>query len=310
MAEPATVFVVNPRSAAGATLRRFERLRPQIRRHLGEFDVKLTTRPMHAAALTAEAIDEGAKVVVAVGGDGTANEVLNGFFDGDAPRDPDVAMGVMVSGTGGDFRRTFGWSDAAEDAIERLRVGRRQAIDVGRVTFTDHQGDTVTRHFLNIASFGLSGAVDEVVNNTPKTFGATLSFLAGTLRAFASYRSQPVTLTLDDAAARDETVQMVAMCNGQYFGGGMWIAPDADPFDGKLTYVGIGDVSKSFWLKNAAKVYSGRHTKLDGITVAEGSKLVAAPRGDLPVLLDIDGEQPGRLPATFEIVPGALPFVT
>ncbi len=309
MADGPFVFVVNPRSAAGATLRRFERLRPVIRRVLGDFDVKLTQRPMHAPALCREAIDEGAKVVVAVGGDGTANEVLNGFFDADGARRGDAALGVMVSGTGGDFRRTFGWNTDPEEAIERLKTGAPRPIDVGRVTYVDHDGATVQRHFLNIASFGLSGAADDVVNRTPKTFGPTVSFVAGTLRAFATFKAQPVSLQLDDQPAIEETVQLVAMCNGQFFGGGMWIAPDADPFDGTLSMVTIGDVSKSFWLKNAPKVYSGRHTRLPGITVRSGRTLQATPRGDTPVLLDIDGEQPGRLPATIEVLPGAVPLV-
>jgi YegS/Rv2252/BmrU family lipid kinase len=305
-----TVFVVNPHSAAGATLRRFERARPAVARALGDFDVKLTERAGHATELVREALRGGATRIVAVGGDGTTNEVVNGFFDETGqPIGHKARLGLMVSGTGGDFRRTFSWSTDPEDAIARLANDKTQAVDVGEVELTADDGRTIRRFFLNIASFGLSGAVDDVVNKSSKAFGAKASFISGTLRAFMSYTPPKVTLTLDEGESVTETISVVAVANGQYFGGGMWIAPHADVSDGAFSVVCVADAGKRFWLKNAARVYAGTHIGLDPVREWSAQKVRAEPAGSEPVLIDLDGEQPGRLPATFRVNKGALSLI-
>ena len=142
------VFIVNPRSAAGATLRRFDRVRQQIVDRLtqqnGIVDVKLTERPRHATELARAALKDGAEAIIAVGGDGTNNEVVNGFFDDDGNRIAGkAAFGVMTSGTGGDFRRAFGWSTEPLDDLERLTRLQRRRIDVGRLRCTSAAGAPV-----------------------------------------------------------------------------------------------------------------------------------------------------------------------
>lgn len=306
------VFIVNPRSAAGATLRRFDRVRQQIVDRLklqnAVVDVKLTERPRHATELARAALKDGATAIIAVGGDGTNNEVVNGFFDDDGNRlAGDSAFGVMTSGTGGDFRRAFGWSTEPLDDLERLTRLQRRRIDVGRLRCVSAAGAPVLRHFVNISSFGMSGVVVDVVNNSSKKLGAKLSFMAGSVRTMLTYQPQKVEITIDGDAPFVEDVTLCALANGQYFGGGMWIAPDSKPDDGKFDAVIVRSGGLSFWLKHGLKVYTGKHVGVAEVSIRHCQKLAAKPlKPDEKVFIDLDGEQPGLLPATWEIVPAAI----
>ena len=302
------VFVVNPSSAAGATLRRFERMRPALHTALGAFDVRITERPGHATEIVREAIATGARTIVSVGGDGTNNEVVNGFFDDTgAPLAGQPRLALVPSGTGGDFRRTLGLKEHVRDVLAQLSQPVPRPCDVGRLRFTRPDGETAVRMFLNIASFGLPGQVDAVVNQSSKALGAKASFISGTLRAFVTYRAPKVEIIVDDGPPVVEQIALVAVANGRYFGGGMQIAPDARIDDGVFDIVQVLETSKWFWLKNAARVYAGTHVGLDEVAVRRGKTLSARPVDPADeVLIDVDGEQPGRLPARFEILPGAI----
>ncbi len=305
------VFVVNPRSANGATLRKFERVRAKFESTLGHVEVRLTERPRHATELARAAVKENVKAVVAVGGDGTNNEVVNGFFDeAGALLQSSTAFGVVTSGTGGDFRRAFKWTTEPLDDLARLARFETKLIDVGRVKFTGHDGQDDARAFVNISSFGLSGQVDDIVNKSSKALGAKASFMLGSVRAMTSYKPQRVRLSVDDGAAEELDVTLVAVANGQYFGGGMWIAPDALPFDGLFHVVSIAGGGLGFWALHGLKIYAGTHIALDNVRVRTGRRVHAAPVGATgPVLIDLDGEQPGRLPATFDLVPAAVALI-
>lgn len=316
------VFIVNPRSANGATLRRFERVRDKFATALGNIDVKLTERPKHASELARAAIRAGAKAVIAVGGDGTNNEVINGFFDengaptvataaagtANAPGVERTAFGVVTSGTGGDFRRTFHWTTEPLDDLARLQRFQTRPIDIGKLTVTTDDGPR-THFFVNIASFGVSGDVVNLVNTSSKALGAKLSFMIGSLRATAAYKPKRVRLIHDGDAPWEGDIAYVAVANGQYFGGSMWVAPEAKPDDGQFDVVTCTGDGTAFWLKHV-KVYQGKHLDFSEVSVKRARRVVAEPvRADERVLVEIDGEQPGRLPATFEIVPAAVPLL-
>jgi YegS/Rv2252/BmrU family lipid kinase len=301
------VFIVNPQSAAGSTRRRFERVRARFQAALPSLQVRLTEGPGHATELAREAVREGVAAVVAVGGDGTNNEVVNGFFDeaGERIESPTV-FGAVTSGTGGDFRRTLGWTLEPRDDLARIEANRRRTIDVGRVRFRKKDGGEGVRCFVNIGSFGMSGAIVETVNAGSKALGAKGSFLSATLRQMLSYRAPRVRLTLDDDEPRDMAITTVAVANGQYFGGGMWIAPDARIDDGAFEVVVIKGASVGFWIKHGLKVYSGAHKDLAEVVCQPCRKVRAEPLDGAEILLELDGEQPGMLPATFELLPGCL----
>jgi YegS/Rv2252/BmrU family lipid kinase len=310
-AAPRFVFVVNPRSAAGATLRRFEVHRRHFTERLRErgfdLEVRLTERPRHATDIARDAVRSGATAVVAVGGDGTNNEVINGFFDAQGTRlEGDTAFGVVTSGTGGDFRRAFGWTTNPDDDLERLLHLQRRRIDLGRLTCTGPDGRAVTRHFINVSSFGLSGDVVDVANHSGKRLGAKLSFLAASVQAFLRYTPQTVRLRFDDGPTTTEDITFVALANGQFFGGGMHVAPQASPDDGFFDGVVIQGGGLSFWARHGLKLYSGGLVDVEGVRVVRCTSLHAEPVDPGPVFIDLDGEQPGTLPATWTLVPACL----
>jgi YegS/Rv2252/BmrU family lipid kinase len=299
-----TFLVVNPESAGGTTGRRWPEIRAEVLRALGDgAEHAFTERPMHAAALTAEALRNGFRRIVAVGGDGTLNEVVNGFFQAGSAVPPDACLALVPRGTGGDFRRTFGLNGSLRETCARL-TGDVRPLDVGRVRFTRPDGSPGERYFVNVASFGVSGQVDRAVNSTSKVLGGRVSFFVASVRTLLGWRDQTVRIRVDGGPEETLGITTLAIANGQYFGGGMRVAPEADPSDGQLDVtIWSGYHLKDFALKSAS-VYDGRHVRWAGTRTLRCRRLEA--RSDEEVLLDVDGEQPGRLPATFDLLPGAL----
>ena len=298
------VAIVNPRSANGATARAWPALAHKLENAIGSFETLFTDGPGAATRLARDALRGGASLVVSVGGDGTHNEVSNGFFDGATAVAPDATFGIIPAGTGGDFRRSFGWSADPREAIERLRTGARRRIDVGRLEFIATDGQPASRCFVNVASFGIGGLVDDKVNRSSKLLGGRLSFSLASLRALLEYRDQKVRLTLDGGAPEALCVTNVAMANGQFFGAGMWVAPEAKLDDGLFDVTIWQGFGLSDFLLRSRRIYDGTHVKFSGTRVLRARRVVA--ESDERVLLDVDGEQPGRLPATFELLPQAL----
>jgi YegS/Rv2252/BmrU family lipid kinase len=300
-----TVVIVNPRSQGGAAGQNWPHLADRIRREV-PFEEALTTGPGDATRLAREAVKGGADRVVALGGDGTINEVVNGFFEAGAPIAPAAAFGILPYGTGGDFRKTVGVPKDFGEAVALLARDKRRTIDVGRL---DHAGGT--RMFANIASFGMSGVVDRLVNQSKKRFGK-LSFMLATARGMLQYDNQRVRITFDGVAADavEMTVNTVAVANGQYFGGGMRIAPDAELDDGYFDVVAIGDVGFAGFVLKSRRIYAGTHLSMKEVSHRR-AKVVRAEASDpgAVVEIDLDGETPGFLPATFTVVPRALSVV-
>jgi len=311
---PKPFVCFNPASANGRTGERWAEFAAGLRATLGEFDVAMTRGPREAGELVRRAILAGAEFVVSVGGDGTHNEVVQGFFDEstpDIPIRPGVTLGVVPTGTGGDFRRSLGLPREATEAITCLGGSRRTA-DVGRLTYTGHDGGTRQAYFINICSFGMSGLVDKIVNESSKFLGGKASFLLGVGRASLRYRNQPVQIRLDDGPSLSRTVNNVAVANAKYYGGGMKIAPGADFGDGLFDVVVVGDLSAVEMALGLKRIYTGTHLDAGNpkIEVHRARKVEALPAdAGQVVLIDMDGEQPGRLPAVFEVVPAALQVV-
>ncbi len=303
--------VVNPRSSGNHTGERWPLIADKLARRLGTFDTVFTDGPMAALRLTAAALKDGVDHIIAVGGDGTVNEVINGFFENDRPINPNAVLSVITSGTGADFRRTFSASADMDAQIARVTDGVASAIDLGRLTYRDDAtGEVRTRYYDNVASFGLSGAVDRAVNQQKfaKKFGGTVAFIWGTLTALATYRGARVRLQVDDRFDEVLDINTAAVCNGCCFGGGMRIAPEAKLDDGLFDVIVIRQASLFEIIKGFPSIYRGRHLEnAKRVFMLRGRKIVAEPVSNADeVLLDVDGEAPGRLPAVFEIVPRAV----
>jgi len=303
--------IVNPRSAAGRTQRDWPLIERALRSAYPHMTLAITRKPGDATQLVRHALNEGHHEILAVGGDGTINEAVNGFFDADGPVVPDAVFGFVTSGTGGDFRKTFGLESGYAAAIARLKDAPIRAIDVGRLSCLTPDGKPTVRYFANISSFGLSGAVVNAVNRAriAKLFGGKFAFGFHSARTMLSYRERAVRIRIDGDFDEITPVSVVAVANGQFFGGGMRVAPRAQPDDGMFDIVILGGLSKAQALAEMQKIYTGEHLKSRGVRSLRGRKIVAAPvaqTGGHAVLLEVDGECAGRLPATFELLPRAL----
>lgn len=309
MVMPRTVLIVNPKSQGGRLGKRWIEIADTIGRAF-PFDAAITEGPGDATRLTREALRGGAERVVAIGGDGTINEVVNGFFDDEGkPIAPEASFAVIPYGTGGDFRRTVQMPTELVEAAKVIAANHRRKIDVGRLAFTATGGARAVRMFANIASFGVSGVVDRMVNESQKKLGR-LAFAVATARATWSYKNQRVQLVFDGADRVEATINTVAVANGRYFGGAMMVAPNAELDDGLFDVIAMGDFGFGDLLKSGRRLYQGTHLTMDKVTARRARVVEAEPIDPGAVIeLDVDGENPGRLPARFELVPSALTIV-
>ncbi len=304
------VAIINPRSGGGRTRSRIGEIAARLNAALGETDLLMTDAPLAAERLTREALKRGATHIIAVGGDGTISECVNGFFENGRAVSPAASFSPLMSGTGGDFKRTFGLDDDLEKTIARIATAKSRPIDVAHVTLMSKDGKTINRHFINIGSFGLSGQVVQAVNRArlSKLFGGRFAYLYNSLVATLRYRNKRVRLKIDASFDGELDVSTIAICNGRFFGGGMMVAPDADPADGAFDIIVLAGGAKRDVLRELGTIYTGEHVKNPRVKVMRGQRVIAAPLGgnDGPVLIELDGEQPGTLPATFTIMPGAI----
>lgn len=299
--------ILNPTAGSGAAARKRAAIVHALTVGGAAPEVVHTEGPGDAGRLVREARRDGVECVVLVGGDGTLNDAVQGYLgaEGQVERGPDLAL--IPSGTGGDFRRTFGIGDDLADAAARVLGAAPRPIDLGLLSVTGHDGSRVRRAFINITSFGIGGLTDRIVNSSPKWMGGKAAFFMGTLRAMLVYRNAPVRVRVDGKVWLEAPIFNVALANGRYFGGGMLIAPDADPSDGQLDVVALHDMTRVQGALLAQHIYKGTHLKEPGVSVTRGKRIEAEPlAAGAEVLIDMDGETPGRLSLTAELAPGAL----
>jgi diacylglycerol kinase (ATP) len=226
------------------------------------------------------------------------NEVVNGIAGIDG-----VELAVVHRGTGGDFVRTFGIPRKLEGALDVARGTTTREVDLGRATYQSWAGPEGTQLFANIASAGMSGAVAKRVNETGKALGGRVAYAWSTFAVFSRWRNAELEVTVDGEERRGP-MHDVIVANGRYLAGGMKITPDAEPDDGLFDVLLIGDVSKRDLVLTLPKIYRGTHLPHPKAELLRGAKVtIDAP---IPLPVELDGEQPGTTPATFEVVPRAL----
>jgi diacylglycerol kinase (ATP) len=303
-----TLIVVNPASAGGRTGRDWPAAAARLREAGLDFDVALTTRPGEAVQLSRHAVRDGRALVVAVGGDGTINEVANGFFENGEPAPAGARLGVLPMGTGGDLRRTLGIPRDVDGAAAALRAGRVRRIDAGRVTCALPDGGTTVRHFLNVADAGIGGEVVDRVNHGRRVVNGEVTFLLASVRTLLVWRNRPMRIVID-GRVRELVAQQVVVANCQYFGGGMRVAPSARPDDGLLDVVIAGDLGVWENVRGLGRIRKGTHLGAGDPKLSHALAERIEVSSPSLVRVDTDGEQPGVLPAIFEVQPGALEVI-
>jgi len=304
-----TCVIVNPVAGGGRVRRLWPRLLSRLLAATDSLSVRWTTGPGTATSLTRQALTDGFERILAVGGDGTLHEVVNGFFENQSPIAPSAVLIFVACGSGSDFRRTLGVPTGVE-AVQQLQSDRIQPLDVLRVRYTTERGRRAQRYAINIASAGLSGTV--VRRFSPGVPGVLpvptrLRYLQAALRALATDRPVPVRLTLDGEPLPPHRVRLVAVANGHTFAAGLPIAPTATPHDGVFDVTVLHDVPIPTLLRHVHRFYLGTHPSLNGVSTYRGCRLTVEPLDDRrPVWVEADGEALGKLPMTVEVAPQAL----
>ena len=303
-----TLFIVNPTSGGGKCGREWAAITGWLPSTGLSYDAVLTTGPLEATAIAERAVRESRPVIVAVGGDGTLNEVVNGFFHNGAPLPTTSRLGMLPLGTGGDFRRTLKIPLDPRAALQVLQTGIPRRLDAGCVSYQAPDGSTGVRHFINIADAGLGGEVVHRVNNGSKRLGP-MTFKVASLMALMAWKNKPINVVVD-GVAHDLKAQQVVIANCQYFGGGMRMAPTASPTDGVFDVILVGDAGKVETIRGIGTISRGAHLDEHNPKLEHLYGKRIAVNSTERVRIDVDGEDPGFLPAFFEIQPGAIEFIT
>jgi YegS/Rv2252/BmrU family lipid kinase len=307
LAELRTAVIVNPVAASGRVGRQLDDIMQHVGRVLARHVLLLTQRPMHGRELVRRALEEGCERIVSVGGDGAHNEAVNGFFADGKLINPKACLSVLSYGTGSDLARTMGVPRGPR-GIERLLEGRLHHCDIGRVEYAPTEGGApALRYFINVADFGAGGDVVRRVNGPLKRLGGFAAFLCSVLTTVAVYKAPDMELIIDGQPLNGPVYNFL-VANGQYYGGGMRAAPNADLDSGHFDAYVIGDVNRIEAVLNLPKLYRGNLLKRsDKVQFFQARRIEA--RASSQVLLNLDGEQPGSLPATVEVLPQALPVL-
>lgn len=293
--------IVNGASAGGKTAARWAAIEAALANASIAVEAVFTEGPGHATELACEAVSAGRDKLACCGGDGTLSEVVNGLIDRDGKaRVSDVKLAILPSGTGGDFRKTLGIDADPAAAAALIARGQTRTIDAGLIEYSD---GSEPRRFVNIASCGVGYEVDRRVNGLRFKPGK-LAYAAVSAYSTLTYK-QPKLSVIVDGQKTTGTFISVAFANGKCFGGGMKVAPLADPSDGQLDVIMLA-TTRIKSLTGSRHLYAGTHLERDGATMLRGSVIEVSPLDDSAVGFDVDGEAIGFCPARIRALPGVL----
>jgi len=297
-------FLVNPTSGGGIVGKRWAGIQHYLEAKVGSFSYEFSSARGHAKELAFLAGRNQVEKIVVIGGDGTISEVVTGIK---ASGNQNVTIGILNLGTGGDFCRTLGVPGDIELAIEKILHGKTIEVDLGVITYFNHQGKVEERNFINITGCGMSGLVVRTINQSKKRFGGFSYYLAS-LQNFFSYKNQKVKLYLDDQEPKSFQIVTLAICNGQYFGGGMNISPQSKLTDGLFHVVVIDNWNHLQKIIYSSKLYNGSILTAPNVHCFTAKRVKVLPEAENEVLIDNDGEDIGKIPLEASIIPKAVKF--
>ena len=292
---PVTI-ICNARSGRGGVAKALPEVEAELRKRGLEYEILHTQRAGHAIDLARDAVKGGSTFLAAMGGDGTVHEVVNGMIEDDKPINPDAVFGIVAAGTGSDFIKTFGIPATPSHAVAHLDGDEAFPVDIGKITLQS-DGREVVRYFANIAEVGLGASVVERAERLPRWLGPTVYFFAFWL-TIRKHRYARVTVDLIDRKYEGPMNNLV-VANGQFFGGGMKVAPKAAPTDGVFD-IQIEHARKKEAIALMPKIYKGEHVPHPDIE--ESKRVRVSVSADRPLLIEADGEVLGESPATFEVL--------
>lgn len=294
------LLLVNSKARGGQAVRVFERIRNELDRFLGAHHIVITESASEVqSALDAAKLDEMDRVI-AVGGDGTLHALTHAIMEGHGPG---MAVGCLPVGTGLDWSRSLGMPKDPFQALQWLAGATPMSCDVGQVLAVTPQGESISRWFLNVASAGISGEVDWRVNQAKKR--SSLTFFIATLTTLLRYRALHMQVTCDQGVLYEGQVLMVVVGNGQYFGHGMHVTPQALINDGQFQVVLAQGMPLWRSLFLFPSLYRGTHLRYRVVCTASSSRVTVRAMA-APMILDLDGEPLKASEASFSVKPKAL----
>jgi len=309
MGERRTHIILNPASSAGRTGRRKAEILAAIERHLGGgSSLFVTSRPDEATSSAREAALRGAGLIIAVGGDGTIQEVVNGLMEAGPPPERRLQLGIINAGTGHGFAQSLGLPAGIDDQCAGIARGTVRRVDIGRASFTNGHGRCVERYFVNECQAGIGGRVVEKVQAGHKKLGGPLAFGLATLAAALSYPNRSIRFSVDGGPEEKGKFVGIVAANGNVMAGGMRLAPQATVEDGRLDILFMHGQTLPERLRNFPKIYSGTHLGSPKFSCLRGRTVSLA--SEEPVSFEADGEMFGYLPCKIDVIPSALELRT
>lgn len=302
--------IVNPYSARGKTETRWQDIKEVIRHYFSEFKYIFTEKPKQATEIAREVLKEGFDLVIGVGGDGTLNEITNGFFknqSGEAINN-DASISIIPSGTGSDFVRYLNIPGDFKKSVRMIKNAGSRRFDVGRISFREENGGTAGKYFINVSDFGLGAEVVRNLSTIPAGKRSAFSYYWGLLSTIKTYKSRPVRIVLDDKEEIEGQYLIGAVANGTIFGGGMKIAPDARPDDGYFDLVLVKHMKKLETVINSRHLYTGTLAGHPKVTIKRVKNIKVFSVSGEPVNIEYDGEIGHTTPAEYQIVEGGVNF--
>jgi diacylglycerol kinase (ATP) len=296
-------IIVNPAAGAGKTGRLWPEIMGIIKGNGLRFEHKLTEAPGHAVELAREAAKQGYELVVAVGGDGTIHEIVNGLYSSGYL--PEASLGIISTGTGSDYIRTIGVPRAYKEACRRFIEPKLRAVDLGLVEYRRH-GSTAERIFVNFAGVGFDAEIVRRTTQQFKSLGALPSYLMGALTTLMTYRNKDVSVKLDGIEEHRRVCTIITN-NGRYGGGGMYTAPHAELADGFFDVMIVDDITKPDFLVSLPRLYKGTHLTHPKVTMKLAKEVEIQSKQKMS--LQADGELLGEVPARIRILPLALKII-
>jgi YegS/Rv2252/BmrU family lipid kinase len=298
-------IVFNPASAGGKTGRKREKILSELKYHLGStFSFSETAEPKDATTITRKVITNGCDTVIVVGGDGTVNQVLNGFFNNGISINSDIKLGIISCGTGQGFSQSLGLPSDLSSQINVIRENRIKSVDVGKITFEDNN---IPKYFLNEFQFGIGGNLNKTIS--PKTKRVLRKFAFGfeAVKTLFKYQADELQIVLNGRTISEKIIGVV-IANGAYTGGGMRLTPNALLNDGLFDVLVIKDMPIKNRLVSFSKVYSAKHLDLEAFQLIKSKKIEFCYKNGFAV--ESDGELIYDKCVCVEVLPSVLKVIS
>ncbi len=276
----------------------------------GDYKMKMlfSEEPGESVSLAKNAVAQGTDYLIAAGGDGTLNEVANGLMQNIEQTRSRVSLGMIPAGSGNDFAKTMGVENDLEDLKKAIKQDNYVSIDLGLMKFKSPKGEDTQRYFINIADIGIGGLIAQILHESPKVLGPNLKYMIGIIRGFLKFKHLPIKFTYDGGEWQGNAMSL-CMANAKWFGSGMGIAPQADPTDGKMQLVLLGEVKMMDYIKNLSTIKKCQNVKHPEVKYLDSANCTIEALS-APCPIDMDGEFVGYTPVVMETKPAHVKFLT